>query len=332
MKESTTQDLSNVTVYYGSIWANKTGSIRAHIAQLISANPELAYTIVGKEDNVEQYYFDEGYKQVKNTLRIGKNNFTIDTDADIIVIFNVRNYLDIGLIYAAAATGKQVLLEIDAREESVAQAKIEYHLENYLLEVASDDPNLAVKLTEHVHENPLTTVEIDDDERLANQPTIDVVANSSKDFVFKKVVEYLDDYGAAVDEATLLPVNGDEGSIYRRGITVFYGNDTNVLDTIVDKSFTRHQGFEDDVIIIPAVYTVDVSWDKLQDLLKDNKHIVLSLNASNTHNIKRLLEHLESIAPYQTGKPATNILGEIVNYVHCSDPIDGVVTTTWRKP
>lgn len=332
MKESITQDLSNVTVYYGSIWSNKTGSIRSHIAQLISNNPELTYTIVGKEDAAEQYYFDEDYKQVKNTLRVSKNNFTIGTDADIIVIFNVRNYLDVGLIYAAAATEKQVLLEIDTREGDVAQAKIEYHLKNYLLEVESDDSNLAVELTEHVHENPLTTIEIDDDERVSNQPATNLVENSSKDFVFKKVAEYLDDYSAAVDEATILPINGDEGSIYSRGITVFYGNDTHVLDTIVDKSFTRHQGFEDDVVIIPAVNTINVSWDKLRDALNENKHIVLSLNAFNTRNIKHLLEVCEKAAFYQTGKPATDILGEIVNYVHCSDPIDGVVTTTWRKP
>ncbi len=120
----------NAHLYFGKIASGKTYTMRETVNNLLNENKDMSYAILS-EDPFNLYQFDEGHTKKPITLRYNDNSVEIVTDADIIIVQELRRREETALFVAAMQTGKQVFGEIHGSDLELATSKVQHLFKSY---------------------------------------------------------------------------------------------------------------------------------------------------------------------------------------------------------
>ncbi len=357
-----------VHIFFGSLETNTMLPIRKAIKTLIEADPKLSYTVIGNNRH-DQYYFDENYTNKSSFIKNNQGNLVLVTDADIIIIPEIRCCVELALLAAAIRTGKTVYSETYGRTLNSVKDKIDYWNNEYMqsLEILE---RIEYEIDRYMSEIP----NVDIRPTSENLPAFVGLENIDKTITFHECTK--EEY-APKEVKEVLHLGLEQVNLYANDVNVVFGAHPEEFSSIFEK--TLQNLMESGTYSSYALYSPSKNRAKLQQLpnvskIYKKKPVILysnekefisattnaeviiiplindhqamsflrlalttgvpvfaGINACNTKNAKSLLHFLDMGS--KITEPSINFEGWVADetkaYASCNVSDDGVATVSW---
>lgn len=177
----------------------------------------------------DQYCFDEEYTRKDSLIKNNKGNLEVATDADIIIIPDMRCSVELAFLIAAIRTGKTVYTEMYGRSVNLAKDKLRYWIEEYGHSLNVPD-RIEYEFSRYVSEVPDVNIKATSD----NIPSFDGLPNLDDVIVFHECTK--EDY-APKEVKEVVHSGLEKVDFHTSGANIIFGAHPEEFNPVFEKMF-----------------------------------------------------------------------------------------------